>query len=144
MPRELAISPDGRFLVVAVYGGGLYNVLPVGSNGEIGGVTQVIKEIGCSIKGDRQLSAHPHSVVFHPSGKFLFGTDEGADRINVFRIDDGQMTCVQRVSAVPGSGPAGLAMESSGLHVLVEHEFSTSIARYRFDSGSELLSYLSG
>jgi 6-phosphogluconolactonase (cycloisomerase 2 family) len=139
MPRQLALSPDGRFLVVAAYGGGLYNVLPVGSKGEIGAVTQLIKEIGCSIKGDRQLSSHPHSVVFHPSGKFLFGTDEGADRINVFRFDHGSLTCVQRVSTVPGSGPARLAISSSGSHLSIEHAFSTSIRRYRFHSERELL-----
>jgi len=139
MPRQLALSPDGRFLVVAVYGGGLYNVLPVGPNGEIGSVTQVIKEIGCSVNGHRQTSAHPHSVVFHPSGKFLFGTDEGADRINVFRIDDGQMTCVHRAGTVPGSGPAGLAIDASGSHVSVEHAFTTGMSRYRFDSRSGLL-----
>ncbi len=143
MPRQLALSPNRRFLVVAVYGGGLYNVLSVGSNGEIGGITQVIKEIGCGIYADRQLSAHPHSVVFHPSGKFLFSTDQGADRINVFRFHDGQMRRVQQVSAVPGCGPSRLVIDSSGSHVLVEHEFSSSIARYRFDSGSELLTHLS-
>jgi 6-phosphogluconolactonase len=138
MPRQLALSPDGRFLVVAVHGGGLYNVLPFGSRGEIGAVTQVIKEIGCSINGDRQASAHPHSVVFHPSGKFLFGTDEGADRINVFRVEDGHMTCVQRLATVPGTGPAGLALEARGSHLRVEHAFSTSISRYRFDPRSGL------
>lgn len=144
MPRGLAFSPDRRFLVVAVRGGGLYNVLAVAADGNIGSVTQILKEIGCSINGHRQCSAHPHSVVFHPSGKFLFGTDEGADRINVFRIDDGYMTCVHRVCTVPGSGPAGLAIDSSGSLVRVEHAFSTAKARYRFDSRSGLLTYVSG
>lgn len=143
IPRQLALSPDRRFLVVAVYGGGLYNVLPVGSSAEIAEVTQIIKEIGCGSNGHRQSSAHPHSVVFHPSGEFLFGTDEGADRINVFKIDDGHMTCVQRVSALPGSGPAGLSIDSSGSHLSVEHAFNTAITRYTFDARSGLLAHLS-
>jgi 6-phosphogluconolactonase len=132
----LAISPDFKHLVVAVHGGGLYNVLALQSNGVIGAVTQVIKEIGSSIHAERQTSAHPHSVVFHPSGELLIGTDLGADRINVFRFEDGQMTCVHRVRTASGSGPAGLAMHSSGSQVLVDHEFSPLVARYRFDSGS--------
>lgn len=143
MPKQLALSPDRRFMVVAAYGGGIYNVLPIGSNGEIGGVTQVVKEIGCGIHEDRQSSAHPHSVLFHPSGKFVFGTDVGADRINVFRINDGQMACVHRASAVPGSGPAGLAVDSSGSHILVRHQFNSSIGHYRFNSRSEVLTRLS-
>lgn len=137
MPMQLALSPDQRFLVVAAYGGGLYNVLPVGSNGEIGGVTQAVKEIGRSINGNRQLSAHPHSVVFHPSGKFLFGTDEGADRINVARFDNGRYKCVQRVCTLPGTGPAGLAISPSGSHLFVAHAFSASITCYRFNPGSD-------
>ncbi len=143
MPRQLALSPNRRFLVVAVYGGGLYNVLPVGPNGEIGQVVQVMKEIGCSINRHRQSSAHPHSVVFHPSGKFLIGTDEGADRINVFKIDDGHMTCVHRISAVPGTGPSALAIDSSGSHLSVGHAFTIGISRYNFDSRSGLLAYAS-
>jgi 6-phosphogluconolactonase (cycloisomerase 2 family) len=143
MPRQFALSPDGRFLVVAVYGGGLYNVLPLSANGEIGHVTQAVKEIGCSVNGHRQSSAHPHSVVFHPSGRFLFGTDEGADRVNVFGIDDeGQMTCVHRASAAPGSGPAGLTVDLSGSQLTVAHAFSAAIGRYAFDSRSGLLAPL--
>jgi 6-phosphogluconolactonase len=138
-PRQLALSPDGRHFVVAVYGGGLYNVLSVRPNGEIGGITQVLKEIGHSIRRGPQSSAHPHSIVFHPSGEFVIGTDTGADRVNVFRIRDGQMTCVQRLATVPGAGPAGLTLDASGSDVVVEHKFSSSVARYQFDSRSGTL-----
>jgi 6-phosphogluconolactonase (cycloisomerase 2 family) len=111
-------------------------VASVGSNGEIGELTQVIKEIGSSIHRDRQSSAHPHSVVFHPSGRFLIGTDLGADRINVFRVEDKFLTCVRRLPTVSGAGPAGLAIDSSGRFLSVESAFSPSVARYRFDPSS--------
>lgn len=139
MPSQLTLSPDGQHLVVAVYGGGLYNVLLVRSNGEIGGITQVIKEIGRSVRRGPQSSAHPHSVVFHPSGVFVIGTDTGADRINVFRIQDGHMTCVHRLATVPGAGPTGLTLDASGSNVVVKHKFSSSVARYRFDFRSGTL-----
>lgn len=88
MPKSLAVSPDGRHLVVAAYGGGSYNVLPVTPTGEIGRVTQAMKEIGCG------QVAHPHSVMFHPSGRFLIATDTGIDRVSVFRFSEGRMTRV--------------------------------------------------
>jgi 6-phosphogluconolactonase len=138
-PRHLAISPDRRMIVVAAYGGGVYNVLPISANGEVTKVTQVIKEIGCSVNGHWQSSSHPHSVAFHPSGKFLFGTDSGADRINVFTIDNGHLTCVHRFPAVPGTGPAALLLDPSGTELSVEHEFCSAIHHYRFDAGSGLL-----
>ncbi len=98
MPKSLAISPDGRHMVVAVYGGGAYNVLPVAPNGEIGRVTQVIKEIGCG------KVAHPDSVVFDASGQFVTATDTGADRLSVFRFNEGRMTRVSQVSYQFNSG----------------------------------------
>jgi 6-phosphogluconolactonase (cycloisomerase 2 family) len=88
MPKSLAVSPNGRHLVVAAYGGGSYNVLPVAANGEIGRVTQAVKEIGCG------RAAHPNSVVFHPSGRFVIATDSGAERVSVFRFSEGRMTRV--------------------------------------------------
>src|SRR5205823_7944684 len=83
-PKRFAISPDGGYVVVAAYGGGAYNVLPVDGDGRIGSVRQVLKEIGNGPNRKRQATAHPHSVVIHPSGKFVIATDLGCDRINVF------------------------------------------------------------
>ena len=45
-PRHCAVSPDGRSLVVAVHGGGAYNVLPIGEDGRLGRVSGILKEIG--------------------------------------------------------------------------------------------------
>ena len=104
MPRHLAIAPDGQHMVVAAYGGGAYNVLPIKPDGTIGPVTQIIKEIG------RQRTAHPHSLLFHPSGQFLITTDFGADRINVFQFTAGRLTRLQQIQTPPGSGPAELTI----------------------------------
>jgi 6-phosphogluconolactonase len=85
-PRHLAISPDGKYMVVAVYGGGAYNVLAIEADGKIGALVHVFKEIGLGA------SAHPHSVVFHPSGQFVVGTDLGCDRNSVFAFDNGRLS----------------------------------------------------
>jgi 6-phosphogluconolactonase (cycloisomerase 2 family) len=133
-PTHLALSPDGRFVVVAAFGGGIYNVLPVREDGVIGAVTQSVKEIGTGVHPQRQSSAHPHSVAFHPSGKFVIGTDFGSDRINVFEFQDGFMRCVQRVSTPPGSGPAHLSVSDSGSVIRVEYALTNSSSLYQFDS----------
>src|SRR5579871_1934477 len=46
LPRHLAISPDGRNVVVALHGGGAYNVLPIGADGMLGKVSGILKEVG--------------------------------------------------------------------------------------------------
>jgi 6-phosphogluconolactonase (cycloisomerase 2 family) len=133
LPRHLAISPEGRHLVVTAFGGGCYNVLPVGRGGEIGPPTQIIKEIGYGPHPEKQASAHPHSVVFHPSGKFVIGTDFGSDRINVFAFADGRMQRIQQLEAPAGSGPAQLEMSPDGGSIRVQHEISGLVASYRFN-----------
>ncbi len=46
-PRSLAVSPDGRHLAVAIYGGGAYNVLAIERDGTLGQVRHIFKEVGC-------------------------------------------------------------------------------------------------
>ena len=138
-PRHCAVSPDGRHLVVAAYGGGTYNVLPINASGELGPVMQVIKEIGCGPDLGRQASAHPHSVAFDASGRFLVGTDLGSDRINVFRYEDGHMVCVQRKSTASGSGPATIIVNPAQPIFTILHELKPLVARYQLDPQSGLI-----
>jgi 6-phosphogluconolactonase (cycloisomerase 2 family) len=136
LPKSLVLSPDGSFLVVAAYGGGIYNVLPVSSAGELGEVSQVLKVIGSSVHPERQTKSHPHSLAFHPSGRFLLATDLGADRITVFSISNGRIAPVSSISTPPGSGPAQLRIDQSGSKVTVWHELKPSVAYYQFDAQS--------
>ncbi len=142
MPRHLAIAPDRQYLVVAAYGGGAYNVLPIHRNGELGLVTQIVKEIGCGPHPEKQAAAHPHSVRFHPTGKFLLGTDLGSDRINVFSFEDGHMSRVHGIPVPAGSGPAQITMNPIGSLVFVLHELSPLLSCYQFDAQTGSISYL--
>lgn len=143
MPRHLGVAPDGRHLVVAVYGGGAYNVLPI-KGGELGPVSQTIKEVGSSIHPERQTAAHPHSVVFHPSGKFVLGTDLGADRVNVFAFRGGRLSRLHALAVAAGSGPAHIEMNSDGSCLHVVHELHPSTSSYRFDPETGRLAVLTG
>ncbi len=131
-PKHLAISPDGRHLVVAAYSGGAYNVLPVQANGKIGEVKQVLKEIGSGPHPEKQATAHPHSVAFHPSGKLVVATDLGADRISLFSFESGRLRRIQQIKTPPGSGPADLRV--SNQYVSVEYELQPFRRRYQFSS----------
>ncbi|HEX4773528.1 MAG TPA: beta-propeller fold lactonase family protein [Bryobacteraceae bacterium] len=132
-PRHCAVSPDGNHMVVAAYGGGTYNVLPIQADGALGRVSQIIKEIGRGADPVKQASAHPHSVVFHPSGRFLISTDFGSDRVNVFQFENGKMIRVLQKSAAAGSGPAHIAMSADGFALTVSHELRPLVTRYYFD-----------
>jgi 6-phosphogluconolactonase (cycloisomerase 2 family) len=118
-------------MVVAVYGGGAYNVLPIDGGGRIGRVKQVIKEIGHGADANIQATAHPHSVVFDDSGKFVVGTDFGCDRINVFAFEDERLGRIERIATPAGSGPSEVWLAESGLEMVVAHRLGGFRARYR-------------
>ena len=123
-------------MVVAIYGGGAYNVLLVDADGQIGHVTQVLKEIGCGPDPKMQATAHPHSVVFHPSGKFVVATDFGCDRINVFSFRAGRMTKIKQIGAPAGSGPAEVYLDDRGLEAVVQHRLGSFRARYKVEASA--------
>lgn len=133
LPRGLAVSPDGRHLVVAVYGGGAYNVLPIAEDGSLGRVAAIVKETGAGPHPVHQQSAHPHTMLFHGDGRHILATDAGSDLLSTFQLADGALERVEQSSMPAGSGPAAMAMHPSGEILLVAHQWSSSIRSFAWD-----------
>jgi 6-phosphogluconolactonase (cycloisomerase 2 family) len=131
-PRHVAVSPDGRALVVAVHGGGAYNVLPLGKDGSVHPVSGILKETGFG-PHDRQQSAHPQMVTFDRAGRVI-SADLGSDRMSVLKLDDARLRRVGWHTAQPGSGPRQLAFHQDGELLFVTNELDASVACYRYDS----------
>jgi 6-phosphogluconolactonase (cycloisomerase 2 family) len=136
IPAHLAVSPDGRALAVALYGGGAYNVLPIGADGKLGKVSGIEKETGSGPDAERQESPHPHMVLFDASGQRLLATDLGTDRINVFTLGDGKLSVLGRTSVSPGSGPRHLALHPSQRFVYLVNELDATVACFGYDAAS--------
>jgi 6-phosphogluconolactonase len=136
IPAHLAVSPDGRALVVALYGGGAYNVLPIGADGKLGKVSGIEKETGAGPDTERQESPHPHMVLFDASGQRVLATDLGSDRINVFTIADGKLALLGRTSVVPGSGPRHLALHPSQRFLYLVSELDATVDSFGYDAAS--------
>jgi len=130
-PRHAAVSPDGRALVVAIHGGGAYNVLPLGEDGGLGRVSGILKETGAG-PHDEQRSAHPQMVVFDRSGRVV-SADLGTDRLNVLKLKTAQLAIVGRYAARAGDGPRQLAFHPNGRQLFVANELDASVACYEYD-----------
>ena len=115
-PEHIAVSPDGRFLVVCATAGGAYNLLPILTGGSLGNVTILRKETGSSVRAGWQDSAHPQQVTFDGHGRLL-SSDLGADRLNVFEIREQELVVSHRHASHPGSGPSSIKFHP-GLSVL--------------------------
>jgi 6-phosphogluconolactonase len=139
MPRHLAVAPDGSKLAVAVYGGGAYNLLPIGNDGRVGRVCGIVKETGCGPIAEHQETAHPQRVVFDPSGKRVIGADLGSDQLSVLALEDG-LSVRGRHALRPGSGPQDLVLHPGGHLLYVGHALDGSISGFGYDVASGTIS----
>ena len=134
LPRHLAVSPDGRNLVVAVHGGGAYNLLPIREDGHLERVSGIIKEIGCGPDGEHQNAAHPQMVIFDRTGRRLLSADLGSDTLSVLTLTDNDLTITGRSNAEPGSGPRQMALHPSGRLLYVMNELDASLSCFGYDA----------
>jgi 6-phosphogluconolactonase len=132
-PKHLAISPDGRSMVVAVYKGGAYNVLPIGQDGHLERVTGIVKETGSGPISEFQSTSHPRSVLFDNTGRHLLAADPGSDRLSVFSLANGKLIRESRNDVAAGSGPAHLALHPSANLFFVLNELDASLSCFRYD-----------
>ena len=135
-PRSLAIAPDGRHLVVAAYGGGAYNLLPIAGDGALQRVSGILKQTGAGADPQTQSCSHPHTAIFDSSGQFLIGSDFGSDRLNVLAVRDGELLGCNRRDTAPGSGPSSLVLHPAGDRLYAMNLIAGSIACHPYDPTS--------
>jgi 6-phosphogluconolactonase len=136
-PRHAAISPDGKALVVAVHGGGGYNVLPLKNDGSLGPVSGILKETG-SGPHHQQTTAHPQMIVFDPKGRAL-SADLGNDRLSILNLDAMQLAFAARYQAQAGEGPRRIAFHPDGRLLFVANGLHASVACYAYDADEGII-----
>lgn len=137
-PCYLSLDPKEEFLIVGNYSGGNFSAYKI-EDGKLNHV-QTYQHEGQSINPSRQESAHVHSVVFHPSGKYLLVGDLGTDKIHVYDFNptfavpfNNADTPYHEVEA--GAGPRHLVVHPSGSPVYLVHELSAELGVYTFNNG---------
>lgn len=137
IPAHLAVDPSGEYLVVALYMGGSYVVLPIGEDGSLGAPTDEVTQQGSGPNKERQEAPHPHVVTFDPAGRYIATADLGIDKVEVFELQDGKLAKVSEVAMEPGAGPRHVAFNPDGTMLYVINELNATIAAlpYAADSG---------
>ena len=135
-PRHLAVAPDGRSVVVAIDGGGAYNVLPIGEDGRLQRVSGILKETGCGPNQEHQSSAHPQMVMFDTTGQHVLSADMGSDRLSVFEVGTDGLSVCDASTTEPGSGPRQMAMHPSGRLLFVANDLNASLSCYGYDTAN--------
>jgi 6-phosphogluconolactonase (cycloisomerase 2 family) len=130
----MAISPDGKMLAVAAYSGGIYNLFSVAEDGSLGQPGGIFKDVGCGDDPQSQGSAHPHSLLFDPSGRHLVASDFGSDRLSVFVVEGGRLQRLAQRPTGRGSGPGATVLHPGGSLFYAWHEMESTLACYRYDA----------
>ena len=146
-PTHSSLSADGRYLFVANYGvhadpGGSLAVLPINAEGQLQPVTQMSSHPASRVNPERQMSAHVHSAVSSPDGKFVYASDLGADKVFVYRYEPAANPDHPLVAADPafvalpaGSGPRHLLFSGDGKHAYLTTEMSAQVFVFDYDNG---------
>jgi 6-phosphogluconolactonase len=135
-PRHLALSPDGKLLAVAAYGGAIYNLFPVAEDGSLGQASGIFKQAGCGPHAQSQVSAHPHTLLFDASGRHLLSSDFGSDRLSVFAVEGGRLQRRMQHATGEGSGPGACALHPASSFVYAWHNLQSTLACYGYDGVS--------
>jgi len=158
-PVYLSLTPKGDHLLVANYISGVVATFPVDASGKLGeasdhqqdsGPAGAAKPEGAapgSFAASDHNGPHAHMIATDPSGKFVFSTDLGLDRIYQWKLDSasGKLEAndppfINASSA--GAGPRHFVFHPNGKVVFLINEEASTLTSYRFDSAKGTLTQL--
>ncbi|SCL12980.1 lactonase family protein [Micromonospora inyonensis] len=140
-PCHLAVTPDGRHLVAANYGGGSVAVFPLDGAGVPGGRSDLVVHSGHGPDPQRQEAAHAHMVSPDPDGGPLYVVDLGTDSVYRYDLDVATGRLVPRaprVRAHAGTGPRHLARHPDGRRVYLAGELDGTVTALDRDAEGAL------
>jgi 6-phosphogluconolactonase len=137
-PVDSALDPTERFLVIANYGSGAVAVMPIGDDGRLQPVSQLVPLEGTPGPNPKeQSSSHPHAVIFDPAGQFVIVPDKGFDRTFLFRFANGRLAPTEQgaIDSAAGAAPRHTTFHP-GLPVLyVNNELNSTVTVFDWNAG---------
>jgi 6-phosphogluconolactonase (cycloisomerase 2 family) len=136
IPAHLVVDPSGDYLVVALYTGGSYVVLPIGDDGSLGAPVDEVVQQGSGPNAERQEAPHPHATTLDPAGRYLATADLGIDKVEIFELQEGKLAKVSEAVMEPGAGPRHVAFNPDGTMLYVINELNATITVLPYDAES--------
>ncbi len=140
---HVAVDRAGRCALTANYRSGDVTVLPIGRDGRLASLTQLVPHIGAGPNPARQAAPHPHGVYFDLTGRHLLVPDLGSDRVWVYRFAAGQPALALHdppwAAIHPGAGPRHLVLHPNGRWIYCANELDATVSLLAFDPASGVL-----
>jgi len=141
-PAHVSVDPLGMFVYVSNYVSGNISVYGIDENGGLSEAVDVVQHEGSSVHS-RQESAHVHAADPSPDGRFLYVSDLGTDKINIYNVDQetGVLSSAETpfFNSTPGSGPRHFTFHPSGEFAYSVEELSSTVAVLKVDQNTGAL-----
>lgn len=125
-PCFISLSPDGGYLLLANYSSSSVSVVKLDKGGIPVGVSDTIL-----YAADGRNVSHPHKILADPSGKHIYVTDLGLNRIMIYDLDTARGKLipfrVPSVSVEKGSGPRHFIFNKDGSLMYVINELGSTV-----------------
>jgi len=136
-PCHLVVDNAGRTVLVANYGGGSVEALPIQADGNLEPPTTFIQHRGSSVDKQRQEGPHAHFITTDAANRFALACDLGLDKVLIYKFDPANSSLVANdppsVSLAPGSGPRHLAFHPNGRYAYVINEMKCTMTALSYD-----------
>jgi 6-phosphogluconolactonase len=137
-PCHLVVDATGKAVLVANYGGGSVESIPLGADGKLGEPATFIQHKGSSVNKSRQESPHGHSINVDPTNRFAVAADLGLDQVLVYKFDAATAKLTPNdppfTAVAPGSGPRHFAFHPGGKYAYVINEITCTVTAFEYDS----------
>ncbi len=140
-PCHLRLDHKQKWLLATNYGTGSAGIYPLGPDGSLGEMTDLIQHHGAGPNAARQEGPHTHSSIFAPDNRFVIIADLGIDQLVTYRFDavTGKLQLHTSVATRPGSGPRHLAFHPNGRWLYTANELDSTVTLYDYDAAKGTL-----
>lgn len=143
-PCDIALSPDGRLVAAANYGGGSVIVYRVEADGALGEQVFFSRHTHATdVFPGRQKKPHAHGITWSPDGRLLLVPDLGGDRVYLYARDGDTLephAAQPWLDAPAGAGPRHAQFAPDGRHLYVINELGNTVSIAAYDSSAATLS----
>ena len=142
-PLHVSIDQKAQVLLVANYGDGVVESVPIASNGSLGAPASTIRHTGSSVNAQRQAGPHAHSIFASPDNNYVYVPDLGIDKIMIYRLDSAKATLTPNnpasVQVTPGSGPRHFIFHPNGKFLYLLTELNGTVIGYNYNAANGAL-----
>jgi 6-phosphogluconolactonase (cycloisomerase 2 family) len=115
-------------------------VYPINQDGSLAPASDILVPPGerGPYRHEQGHGAHPHQVLFDPSGRFLVAPDKGVDRVHIYRLDTASGKLVANdppcVKSRYGAGPRHIAFHPTRPLAYLINELDSTVTTYAWDA----------